>query len=254
MYRVALAAFTSLGLSVGSVLAADLPRKAPPPVQPVTYAPIWTGFYIGAHLGAGWGTTETSIPGEGPGDSDLPWSQRQSNGLLGGGQVGFNWQAGWAVFGVEGSFSWADINGKAPCGIGNFFTCRTETNWIATATGRIGGVVADRTLVYLKGGAAWKDTDYSSTGLEFVIFGDEVVVKTDKTRFGWLVGAGAEYAFLPNWTGFIEYNYMDFGNKTLRYSVFEEGEFDGTTDVRNKDVLHVIKAGVNYRFNWGWGR
>jgi outer membrane immunogenic protein len=161
-----------------------------------------------------------------------------------------NFQTGWFVWGIEGTFSAADIKGTAPCGIANAFSCTTDSNWIATLTGRFGGLVADRTLAYIKGGVAWKDTDYSSVDSS-CLFGCTTATASD-TRFGWLFGAGAEYAFTPNVTAFIEYNYMDFGTENLTYAC--SGACDPTILADNSNKLHVVKAGLNYRFNWPTGR
>src|SRR5277367_5933551 len=146
--------------------AADLAVKA----APYTPTPVWswTGFYIGAHVGAGWGTTESTLTGvssglglvSGAGAFSLPLAQNSMSGFLGGGQIGYNYQSGWAVFGVQGDFAGADIDGTTPCI--SFLSCTAKTDWIATATGRIGAVVGDRGLIYVKGGAAWMETKHSA--------------------------------------------------------------------------------------------
>ncbi len=86
-----------------------MPTKAP--VAPVYAAPFnWTGFYIGAHVGAGWSTEE--------------WiANHNLNGFLGGAQIGYNWQSGWVVFGVEADASWADIKVSSGC---LEFECRSK--------------------------------------------------------------------------------------------------------------------------------
>jgi outer membrane immunogenic protein len=132
--------------------AADLPRKAPaytPPPLPPAFT--WTGCYIGGHLGGGWGDKTVSVPSLLPGVSvtgDL-------DGFLGGGQVGCNLQFGgnW-VIGIEGEGSAADIKGDITRTIvGITGTASAKTNWIASATGRLGWAW-DRWLIYGKGGAA----------------------------------------------------------------------------------------------------
>jgi outer membrane immunogenic protein len=161
----------------------------------------------------------------------------------GGGQIGLNYQIGWAVIGVEGAGSWADIRGDAPCGFFNFFACSTHSKSIVNVTGRIGALMMERTLVYVKGGVAWKDTDYSG---HFTLIPGADVFNASSVRTGALFGAGAEYAFAQNWTAFIEYNYMDFRTKRLTYTAA-----DGDTAIfDNNDKLHLVKAGLNYRFNW----
>jgi outer membrane immunogenic protein len=97
-----------------SANAADLAYKAAP-------APVWswTGFYVGAHAGAGWGTTETTLtsisaPGVAPVAIGLPLAQNSRSGFLGGGQVGYNYQSGWAVFGIQGDIAGMDVKGTTP--------------------------------------------------------------------------------------------------------------------------------------------
>ena len=158
----AFASATLFGCSIAT--AADLPiRKAPPAPVPVF---SWSGFYIGAHIGTGWGTTEAEINsfsgfGGGVGGFVIPVSQTQSNGFLGGVQGGYNWQLSpWAVIGVEADFSWTGIKGTSPCLV--IFGCSTDHDWIATVAGRF-GVTYDRALFYVKGGVAWAQTTYAAS-------------------------------------------------------------------------------------------
>src|SRR5262245_51378490 len=118
---LATAAAISFSASVAS--AADLPRKAPA-LAPAPPPFSWTGFYIGGHRGAGWGTSETSLSSLSFGPGGPPFvptggnafSQTQTNGWLGGGTIGYNWQVNpWFVFGIEGDFTWTDIKGTSPC-------------------------------------------------------------------------------------------------------------------------------------------
>ena len=134
----------------------------------------------------------------------------KADGFLGGGQVGFNYQTGMFVFGVEGDVSWADIKGGSNIGpvigapLGANFN--TDVDWTATLTGRL-GLAFDRWLVYGKGGVAWAHDKYNTNFYTF-----PGTVELSETRVGWTVGAGVEYAFAPQWTAKLEYNYMDFGN------------------------------------------
>lgn len=143
--------------------AADMAVKAPPVVAP---APIWswTGFYIGGHVGAGWGTTELTLdnivaPGFPAVAIGFPIAQNSRSGFLGGGQVGYNFQSGWPVFGVQADIAGMDVKGTTPCLF--VLSCTAKSDWLATVSGRFGGVVADKTLVYVKGGAAWLNTTHS---------------------------------------------------------------------------------------------
>src|SRR5262245_39999134 len=148
----------ALGILGGlpSAGAADLSVRANPAM------PSWTGFYIGGHVGSGWGTnaadvtiTPVGIPG-----ILLPATSGTVNGMIAGVQGGYNWQVGQIVVGVEGSYSWSGVSGHAPCVV--VFNCTADINNVATIAGRI-GVTVDRALVYVKGGIAWADFDYTFT-------------------------------------------------------------------------------------------
>ena len=235
-----------------SAYAADLPMKA---MAAPDAAWNWTGFYLGAHAGAGWGTTETtltsiSVPGAPLVPFNLPLAQNSRSGFLGGGQAGYNYQSGWAVLGIQGDIAALDVKGTTPCII--TIACTSKSDWLATVSGRVGGVVADRALVYIKGGAAWLHTNQSATvsggigglgGLGAAV----PLTSTSSTAVGALLGMGVEYAFSRNWSGFIEYDYMDFQTKNvaLPIGLLAAGAVINASVV-NK--LSVAKAGVNYKF------
>jgi outer membrane immunogenic protein len=104
---------------------------------------------------------------------------------LGGGQVGYNFQSGWAVLGVQGDVAGMDVKGTTPCVI--VLSCTTKSDWLATVSGRFGGVVADRTLVYAKGGAAWMISTFPS--VLPVSFGGDAgltqLTSVEGTSWGW---------------------------------------------------------------------
>jgi outer membrane immunogenic protein len=131
MKKLSLASLAGLALlTTASANAADIgpAYKAPPPVVAAPVPWTWTGFYIGAHIGGGWGTKEwTAVPGEVTGANDqvitsgaFPLAQTDVHGFLGGPTAGFNYQVDRWVFGVEGQFSWTDIKGNSGC-TGLFF-------------------------------------------------------------------------------------------------------------------------------------
>ena len=117
--------------------AADLPVKsmlAPAPIW------SWTGFYAGVHIGAGWGTTESTLTGFSvippvipPVAFSLPFSQNNRSGFLGGAQAGYNWQTGWAVLGVQADIAGMDVKGTTPCLV--VLSCTSKSDWLATASG-----------------------------------------------------------------------------------------------------------------------
>lgn len=224
MRRVTLALLATTGfvaIATATASAADLPRrpvyKAPP--APIAQIYDWTGFYIGGHLGGAWSSEEATLVGTGSTAGLDP------SGFLAGGQIGVNWQNGNWVLGIEGDLSWTNADGSSTLA-GN--TIRSDHNWYATATGRI-GYAWNNWLAYVKGGAAWMDADYSLVG-----------ITASDTRTGWTVGTGLEWGVAPNWSAKVEYNYMDFG--TDRFAL------PASTDIDTQ--VHAVKFGLNYRFPW----
>jgi outer membrane immunogenic protein len=226
-----LLATTSL-FALGSEVAysADLPAKAARPV-PVS-APVWSwnGFYIGAHVGGAWGTVESEFSAVA-----FPIASAAVNGFLGGGQIGYNYQSGIVVLGIEADASWANIKGTTPCLIA--LTCKREVNALGTVTGRV-GLTADRALIYVKGGGAWANFDYD------VSVAGVPIASTDKWVWGWTVGTGVEYAITPNWSAKIEYNFMDFQKDTISFPA----PIIGAVNVDTTSYIHAVKFGINYRF------
>jgi len=231
---LASAAIIALGSS--AALAADLPAsvyKAPPAQM---YAPNWTGLYVGAHVGAGFGTSDSNLSAGGGSPGSIALANGSGSGVIGGGQVGYNIQAGWLVYGIEGTFTGSGISGNAPCLV--FITCSASANWYATVTGRVGGLLTDRTLAYVKGGAVWEDVDYGAS------VPGAFSVSSSATRLGYLIGAGVEYRLNNHWSGFSDYNYMDFGRDSVDFSLSRSGP---VVTANIKDTAHVFKVGVNYK-------
>lgn len=235
--------------------AADLPVKsmmAPAPIW------SWTGFYAGVHVGAGWGTTESTLTGFSvvppvipPVAFSLPFSQNSRSGFLGGAQAGYNWQNGWAVFGVQADIAGMDVKGTTPCLV--ILSCTGKSDWLATASGRVGAVVLDRGLIYVKGGAAWLNTTHTVNLPIFAPGTPNPLTSKESTTWGWLVGFGTEWMITRNWTAFIEYNYIEFDKKNEAFlinpALTAPFRVNVNADLTNK--LSVAKVGVNYKFDWG---
>ncbi len=249
LLTAALAGFTFTSVAQ----AADMPRKAPV-IAAVAAPHNWSGFYIGAHVGAAWGTVESSLTKlsgydyeggfngfNGFGSGSLPLSSHGINGFLGGGQVGVNWQSGLVVFGVEGQLSAANIDGTTPCLI--VAACSTKVDWVATLAGRF-GLAVDKALWYVKGGAAWADSNYKFTA-------GPISASASDTRTGLMFGTGVEYAVTSNWSAKIEYNYIDFGSDNIAFPLMKGRYRIGTANVDIDQKIHLIKAGINYRFGGG---
>ena len=250
-------------MAAGSAGAADLSRpvyKAAPPPIPVF---SWTGWYVGVHVGGAWGTKEWSDPnvfffGKGgvPLSAFFPDTTINNyglNGFLGGGQIGYNLQSGPWVWGLEAQASWAGIRGSDACPF--FFgksTCKSNVDALGSFAVRFGGTI-DRALLYVKGGLAWAYETHkvSAPGNPFDGFG-AFSVENKHWRWGGMLGAGVEFAFTNSISGKLEYNYMDFGTRTYSFVILPAGDiFTDTFDVKIRQNIHLVKVGLNYRFDVG---
>jgi outer membrane immunogenic protein len=225
--------------STGVALAADI--KAPVLKAPPAVVYNWSGFYIGAHVGGAWGTKDWFNNSF---DDEIRASHNVS-GMIAGGQIGFNWQApgsNW-VLGVEGQMSWADLNGDRLLGDDLF---KTKVKWLATVAGRL-GYAWDGVLLYAKGGLAYARDEHQFADTNDGVVDPLLNFAAEKRRTGWMVGGGLEFALGANWSAKAEYNFMDFGNKSVLLSpvaptVFVPLPFD------IDQQIHVAKFGINYRF------
>ncbi|HEY2533829.1 MAG TPA: outer membrane protein [Xanthobacteraceae bacterium] len=219
-----LAAFGLL-VAAQCAAAADLSvaplYKAPPPQYSPAYN--WSGFYLGANGGGGWGHSD--------------WSAKTAGVGLSGGQVGgtagYNWQSGNVVLGLEGDVDWSGLKGTAAstlCPNG----CSTNQTWLSTVRGRV-GYSFNGIMPYITGGLGVGDIHASTPGFP----------GGSDTKAGWTVGGGLEVALPGNWSAKAEYLHVDLGS-------FNCGT--GCSTLPNDNVsLHedVVRAGVNYHFGWG---
>jgi len=270
MHRLIVMSLAAAGVSVGltAATAADI---SPAPV--FAKAPIaapapfsWSGFYLGAQGGAGWGTATDdfqsfTINGLPFFSATAMTPQDQINGWHGGFTAGYNWQVNQLVLGVEGDWSFADISGKGSCSdfaktLSVLDTCSRSSKLgnFATIDGRFGFAV-DHALVYVKGGAAYGHFthDVSAEIPSNPPFPNFTTSATDN-RWGATAGVGIEYAFARNWSAKLEYDYLDFGTRTVTLNGsfnpnFFVGNFSATDSVREQ--VSVVRAGVNYRFDSG---
>jgi outer membrane immunogenic protein len=262
MRRIALAGAAAIGLTP-SGYAADLPTRVPVKAAPAAPAYDWTGFYVGAHAGWGWGsgdTSQTYLPS--PQLVGLPPISYNSdpNGFLAGGQIGFNRQTGIWVLGVEGDISYTGIAGRASVapltsllfpGVpipGTSNTSSSDINWFATLRARLGITPAAGWLVYVTGGLAVADIDYSV----FTDLGStQYAGSASKTKVGWTVGGGFEWGLGSNWSVKAEYLYYDLGDTTV-IGDYVPG-FIAHTVTTFENTGHIARLGINYHFGWGGG-
>jgi outer membrane immunogenic protein len=221
-------------------LAADMapaPRaytKAPPPVVEVWN---WTGFYIGANVGGVWAhTSVTDVNGFAAGAIPGTVTSLNRSGFLGGGQVGYNWQAGAFVFGLEGDGGWMGFGGQTLLtGTASNTMVGLRSVGYGDITGRI-GFAFDRALLYVKGGYAVMDNAATFSTLA------PFTASLPSSNSGYTVGAGVEYKITQNWSAKVEYMHFDFGH-TLNYSLTPP------TFLFNQNLrVDSVKVGINYLF------
>jgi outer membrane immunogenic protein len=209
------AGFAAAAAAVPSAQAADMPIKAPRYIEP---SASWSGWYIGAHAGAAWQQAQAV-------DYGLSFSKTT---FIGGGQIGYNWQHGNFVFGLESDFS--GIAGKNTLAGYEF---QSSIRWLSTTRARFGLAVGD-TMAYMTAGLAVGGVKNSIT--------DGITYSQTKTRVGWTVGGGVEHMLNRNWTIGLEGLFVDLGRSNL---AFGESR-NKTTRFQNTAVIGRLK--LNYKF------
>ena len=252
---------TVVALTTLPAVAADIPMKAPV-VAPVI-APVfnWTGFYIGGNVGYHWdrdrATTATdpvgwSVAGAAAIDA-VTGGTLSPRGIMGGGQIGYNWQVGNSfLWGLEadanalaGTAS-RSVTGFAVINPADVFTTSAQTNFLATFRGRL-GVTFDRVLLYGTGGLAVANTKLTDS---FGSFGNLSVasVSATSTRTGWTAGGGIEWAFADNWSMKAEYLYVDLGTISTLIPSCALCAVGSDITVNHKYTENIARIGFNYRF------
>jgi outer membrane immunogenic protein len=244
----------------GSAFAADLPPRSyakAPALAPVSN---WSGLYVGGNLGYGWGDGNTDV-------SFLPTPLQfgvnnttlgaRSSGVIGGAQLGYNWQVGSVVTGLEADIQGSDITGSAratPTIVGTaipilfeVLSSEQKLSWFGTVRGRLGVTVTPDLLLYGTAGLAYGEVEASA---KFQVEGhDKAPASVSKTKVGWTAGAGAEWMFARNWSAKLEYLYVDLGSES---AIGDLAQVDGvrygvgyTWHTRE----NIARVGVNYHFN-----
>jgi outer membrane immunogenic protein len=275
-------------LALAFVALCLTPVGSPAADQPLAYRPVpfvprqtieWTGLYLGVNAGYGWGQTSTNtsftgdlftggattqilgpggIPVLGPegipvvGPTELSRTSTGGSGMLSGaiagGQIGFNWQAGWAVFGAEFDAQWSGQRASfaAACNTPNCFgSDAVRIRSLLTGRARF-GVAFDWIMPYVTAGAALVN---ASSDMILTVAGVSGTFDTDgASRLGWTAGAGVDVALTSNWSARLEYLYVsaeDIASINGRIpNVFGVGFTNKGIDVSD----NIVRVGVNYRF------
>jgi outer membrane immunogenic protein len=231
----------------GSAFAADLPYRAPPPVYlPPPPVFTWTGIYLGGQIGYAWGRDDSDISTLDPAAPFFP-VDISLNGVIGGAHAGYNLQIpGWSLFsssgiviGLEGTVDGTSLDKTVSLFGVPFLSVRSNEAVQGSIRGRL-GLAFDRVLIYGTGGAAFAavKNDYALGDPFFLSEG------ISKTRTGWTVGGGLEYAVTNNWSIGAEYRYSDFG----RFNDFPFGSIASIPLARHHVTENQVQGRFSYHF------
>jgi outer membrane immunogenic protein len=228
MKKLFLAGVALAVLSAGAAAAADLPRRSAPvaPAPVVAAIPVftWTGFYAGVNGGYAFGEGSRRLIDTTTGATAVV--SGDDEGFIGGGQVGFNYQIGTFVVGLETDIQYADLGGEDQFTVGGTtFRTRGSDNYFGTLRGRA-GLAFDRFMVYGTGGLAYGDVGS---------FGTEGV--------GWTAGGGVEYAFTNNITAKVEGLYVSLDRNNDAYVIG-----GNSFTPRGNEEFGLVRAGLNFKF------
>jgi outer membrane immunogenic protein len=240
MNRSFLGSVALAAILVGPATAADMTVSG----QFAPQAFGWTGFYVGAHAGPGWGHQDDNQSTLFPVTQPLPAAvvtpptinapaspdRLSLGGGAGGAHAGYNYQSGQYVFGVEGDVDFADLNASGTglyLGSTVFRKLEWRSDWQGSARLRA-GYARDNLLLYVTGGIAFANAKLSTGG-----------ANSSNTHVGWTAGIGADYAFSANWVGRVEARFTDFQKKSY-------WTIDGPVDSDWNQT--TVTAGISYKF------
>ncbi len=240
-------------LGIAGVIALAAPASAADlAARPYAKAPAmiaavydWSGFYIGVN--GGWGSSRKCwdnvnaagvfVANEGCHDA---------TGGVAGGQIGYRWQTGSWVFGVEGQGDWADLKGRNRSLFFPTADNQSRINAFGLFTGQI-GYAFNNVLLYVKGGGAVTDDSFRTFATGSGVLASSIV---SDTRWGGTVGAGLEFGFTPNWSAAVEYDHLFMGNRTHTFTTNGLLAPAGIQfNERIKQDVDLVTVRVNYR--WG---
>jgi outer membrane immunogenic protein len=250
----------SAAVAIGATFGISAAPAADLAARPYTKSPVygaspisWTGCYIGGNIGGGWDRFNAGeLAFAGVPTPFVDFGSNNGSSVVGGGQIGCDYQfaANW-IIGIQGQAEFGTINSSNAVAAFPGITADFKLKNIETLTGRVGYTVTPAVLAYVKGGAAWANASAAA-----VIPNGLIGESANFTMTGYTVGGGLEWMFAPGWSIFGEYNYMDFGTKSVDFPstgmVPGFGAAGALADTNAiKLTAHTAIVGVNYRFNWG---
>ena len=230
--------------TAASASAADLPAEKGPPAYEPPPAPVfsWTGFYLGGQAGYAWGGDSISDI-DGLNNAAGRTYSLSADGFVGSGVIGYNYEINQFVAGLEANVGYMGLSRTnwEPNAV-NVTSNHIDSGLYGDVTGRL-GYAFDRVLAYVKGGWAFYDGE-ANINNTLGGFGGGIATSGDFMG-GWTVGGGLEYAFDPDWSVKVEYQYFDFGTETATLVTPANGNFRFS----NHLTVNAVTAGVDYHFN-----
>jgi outer membrane immunogenic protein len=248
MKKLLLATVALIAMGIAApASAADLAARpyyrAAPIAIPMLYD--WSGFYIGANGGYGWSRQCIDITAFNNGPFDFAEGCKNAGGGIVGGQVGYRWQAGTWVFGLEAQGDWANLRNERESLLFPGNTWKSNINALGLFTGQV-GYAWNAALLYVKGGAAVANQRFdifdTATGIG--------IAQAQRTRWGGVVGVGLEFGFAPNWTAGIEYDYLFRTNESNTFLTPALGITSITANTSTD--INMITGRISYKFG-GYG-
>jgi outer membrane immunogenic protein len=249
-----------------SAFATEPPVKAAAYIDFASVTPRWTGFYVGLNAGYGWSSASTYFAARDPlfglaqADGSLPnFLEPRMRGFVGGGQIGYSWQFGQAVVGLEADIAYSGMKGDDSFSADMIFanppmttTQKAEITWLGTVRPRIGWLWTPSVLVYASGGLAYGGVKVSTNvnvdmpGACPAANGFCSIGSRSTTRVGWTVGGGVESFIGSNWSVRAEYLYFDLGHES---DPIDSTAPSGTVMRAHAEFNgHIVRAGLNYHF------
>ena len=279
MLRSILSASVGAMALTGAALAADLPSRGPPPVflpPPLVYS--WTGLYAGINAGYHWGGSSTQFTGT---DTDVfglgsllsaglipTVGANGASGFIGGGQIGYNYQINSFVLGLEVDVDGATGRKNLDTAFGPdlglipvFFSSSQGLDWLGTLRGRIGWAPIDHLLIYGTGGLAFGQSKAAFSVVQSDAIPPAFLFASSSVSVGWAAGGGVEYALPDDWSNWsvkVEYLHYDLGRTTATvFYSYPNADFSCLTcessslTGQTRHNGNIVRAGLNYKFNWG---
>jgi outer membrane immunogenic protein len=243
MRRLSVALFALCLISAGLTGNAQAQYGGYPSAPP---ALGWTGMYIGAHLGGAWGSSTATDSSSATTLNDY-WSAAPS-GFVAGAQLGYNWQLGPMVYGLEGDLGNLGLAGGATTSYvpyGYDTSTNTDAGFYLTLRGRLGFLV-NGWMLYATGGYIGADTTVSVLeSCNSFLCSANISASNESFRSGWTMGGGIEAGISEGWTAKLEYLYYDLGSATAYSSTSNSGGPNSWTIDTDGSLVRV---GINYRF------